>query len=129
MARSLQELAILNMRVCDIASPNLLFEKYPRNCHMISDIIFQQAKNLFIEELIDRDGFVGELWNDANGHFCQINDRDSGDACWCACNPNDRQCRCGCFHVFYMLIDRIFEEQGALNYNAKLKHVLARPRF
>lgn len=129
MVRSLQELAVLNMRIRDIASPNLLVNRYPKNCHIIPGIIFQVAKNMFIEELIDRDGYVGELWNDANGHFCQINDRDNGDACWCACNPNHEFCRCECFHVFFMLLDRIYEENGLLNYDAKLKFALVRLQF
>ena len=84
---------------------------------------------MFIEELIDRDGYVGELWNDANGHFCLINDQDNGDACWCACNPNHEFCRCECFHVFFMLLDRIYEENGLLNYDAKLKFALVRLQF
>ena len=129
MARSLRELALLNMRVNSIISPNLEVEKYPSNCHIIPEIIFNVGKNLFIEELRDRDENVDELWYTVNGHFCLVNDQDNRDACWCACDRNRRTCICSCFHVFHMLLDRIYEEHGTLNYNAQLKFVLARPRF
>ena len=129
MVRSLRELALLNMRVNDIISPNLQFDKYPSNCHLIPEIIFNVGKNLFIEELRDRDEVVNELWYNANGHFCLINDQNQGDACWCACDAGERSCICCCFHIFFMLLDRIFEEYGALNYNAQFKYILARPRF
>ena len=129
MVRSLQELALLNMRVKSIISPNLEFDRYPSNCHIIPEIIFNVGKNLFIEELQDRDESIGDLWRNVNGHFCLINEQNQGDACWCACNPERRICICNCFHIFHMLLDRIYEEHGALNYNARLKFVLARPRF
>ena len=129
MARPLKELSILNMRLQDISMPNLLFERYPADSSIIPKIIFSCGRNLFIESLIERDEIANDRWRTANNHVCLINSHVIGDSCWCYCITDEPECRCACFHIFHLLIDRIEEEHGPLNRAAKLKIALARPSF
>ena len=103
----LKELTLLNMCVYDVASPNLLFEEYPKDCHLIPKLIFNVGKDLFIEHIILRDESFGDRWRTANNHYFAI-DNDFGKIqCWCACNTQDAGCRCGCMHIFHILIEKI----------------------
>ena len=129
MVRPLLELAILNMRLQDISMPNILFEKYPSDSNMVPKILFRAGKNLFIEKLIERDEIANDRWRQSNNHVCLINDHTVGDSCWCYCETDQPECKCTCFHIFHLLLDRIEEEYGPLNRTIKLKFALVEPRF
>ena len=125
MVKTLAELAILNMRTVDIMYPNNALANPPRNGYILSDVIFHHGGNLFMRELGKRDRFALRQWRLNNNHFCCVDEGPSSDKCWCSCNPQDRVCKCSCFHVFYMLINYIVWENGSINYNAPFKLVVA----
>ena len=122
---ALKDLALLNMRICDIANPNLLFEEYPKDCHLIPKIIFETGKHIFIEHIILRDDSFEERWFDAEGHYCKMDNGHGQIQCWCSCEQSGN-CKCGCMHIFHILIEKIWEENGVLNMESKLKFALAR---
>ena len=124
---SLQELALLNMRVVDVAHPNLLFETYPRDCHIIPKMIFETGKRIFLNHLFLRDERFAEQWDEANGHFCVLDNGHGKIQCWCSCSRVIPNCSCGCMHTFYILLELITEDYGTLNMKTKLKYALARP--
>ena len=129
MVRSLKELSILNMRLQDISMPNLLFDKYPSDSSVIPKMIFQCGKDLFVEKLIERDEIANDRWITANGHVCLLNDHTIGDSCWCYCRTDFAECKCACFHIFHLLLDRLEEEYGPLNRAVKFKFALIEPMF
>ena len=122
---NLKELALLNMRVCDVANPNLLFEEYPRDCHIIPKLIFDIGKRIFMEHIFLRDESFIDRWHNANNHYCVLDNGYGQIECWCACDRSV-QCKCGCMHIFHILIEKIIEENGTLNMQTKLKYALAR---
>ena len=117
------------MRLQDISMPNLLFERYPSDSSIVPKIIFNHGRNLFIESLTERDEIANDRWITANNHTCLVYDHDRVNSCWCYCIADEPECRCACFHIFHLLLDRIEEEHGPLNRAVKLKFALARPRF
>ena len=88
-------------------------------------MIFDIGKQIFLDQLFFRDESFAERWENANGHLCLVDNGEGKIQCWCSCSRNSPTCQCSCAHIFHILIEKIREEYGALNMNAKLKYVLA----